>query len=292
MNLSHRTYPLIATLILAATAATANAQAQPNPAPANPPQFEAVSIRPSGPQSRGGWDGGPGTDSPTLFRFRTARLENLIDKAWNVDTFQIVSATPLDPQPYDIEARLPQGATDEQFRAMLQNMLATRFALKVHLDQKEFPVYQLVVAPSGLKLKEAVAGQPDEFQGADSSGPCGEAGWPDLPPNIPNAVLTERLKVGYKLNCMTAQREPFAALAHFLRKQDNLPIIDKTGLTGPYSFHLEYAAEAPDAGADVTTVAVDLFTALKDQLGLQLQKTKLPLKVVVVDAVNKQPTAN
>ena len=88
------------------------------------------------------------------------------------------------------------------------------------------------------------------------------------------------------------QLEPLSMLARLLPKQDRLPVVDETGLPGKYSFNLEYAwapSDAEDAGVEP---APPLAQALKQQLGLELVRAKLPFDVVVVDSVNVSPTEN
>ena len=123
-----------------------------------PLAFEVASIRVSGPQSQRGSEGGPGSKSPTLYRYNAATLQDLIAKAWNVEFFQISSAVPVDRDKFDLSVRVPEGATKEQFRVMLQNLLTERFGLKVHIESREFLAYAMVIAKSGLKLKQDAAG--------------------------------------------------------------------------------------------------------------------------------------
>jgi uncharacterized protein (TIGR03435 family) len=120
--------------------------------------FEVASIKPSGPHSIRGSEGGPGSSDPGLYRFGLASLLDLIMVAYHVRVFQVSSATPLDRENFDLIAKIPEGATRQQFRTMLQNFLAERFHLKLHIQSKEFPAYELVVAKTGPKLKEALAG--------------------------------------------------------------------------------------------------------------------------------------
>ena len=291
MTRSQRTLLLLVMSCMIAAGQEARAQVG-SPISAKAPEFDVVSIKPSGPKSSRGWGGGPGSESPTLFHYRTATLQDLIEKAWNVDSFQVSSSTSLGKETFDLEARLPDGATKEDLRSMLQTALKTRFALKAHLESREFPAYEVVESRSGLKLKEAVEGVPGAPQGANSGGPCGQIGWPDVPLNLLTVSFKVTFMKGYRLNCFTVQRESFATLAHLLRRVEELPVVDKTGRTAKYSFHLEYAEQMPDANADTAFVASDVFTALKEQLGLQLQKRRLPFDVVVVESFNKLPTEN
>ena len=111
-----------------------------------PQAFDAASIRQSTSKSVRGSEGGPGSKSPTFYRYGQATLSDLIGVAWNVDPFQIASPSPLDRESFDVSIRLPEGATKEQFRTMLQNLLVDRFNLKAHIESRDYPAYELVVA--------------------------------------------------------------------------------------------------------------------------------------------------
>jgi uncharacterized protein (TIGR03435 family) len=262
--------------------------AQSQPVVAVPPTFEVASIRQSGAQSIRGEEGGPGSKSPTLYRYEKATLLDLIARAWNVDGFQISSSAPLDHQNFDLSARIPEGAAKEQFRTMLQDLLAERFGLKTHIESREFPAYELVVAKSGLKLKEAVPGESAPPTPKVTSGPD----WPDLPPNRPTITATVFSSGDYQMARLRMQLEPLSMLSRFLPKEDRLPIVDRTGLTGKYSFALEYSQNILGGQSDDLPPAPDLFTALKEQLGLELVRKKLPFNIVVVESFNKLPSEN
>ena len=259
---------------------------------AAPLTFDVASIRASGPQSQRGSEGGPGSKSPTLYRYSAATLQDLIAKAWNVEVFQISSAAPVDRDKFDLSVRVPEGATKEQFRAMLQNLLAQRFGLKSHLESREFLAYAMVMAKSGIKLMEDVGGETAAPQGADDSGLCGKSGWPEMQPNHPTISENLSFHEGSQLACVVTQSEPIPLLARLLPNQEKLPVVDRTGLTGKYSFRLEFAIAATTAASDAPAIAPDIFTALQQQLGLQLVQKKLPFDVVVVESFNKTPTEN
>ena len=73
---------------------------------------------------------------------------------------------------------------------------------------------------------------------------------------------------------------------------NELPIVDKTGLTGNYSFTLEYTKDSPGSSPDSPPPAPALPTALQQQLGLHLVSKKLPFDVVVVESFTRTPTEN
>ena len=91
---------------------------------------------------------------------------------------------------------------------------------------------------------------------------------------------------------LRVQLEPLSILSRMLPREDRLPVVDKTGLTGLYSFSLEYSSGSPAAGSDELAPAPDVFTALKEQLGLELVREKLPFDTVVVESFNRLPTEN
>jgi uncharacterized protein (TIGR03435 family) len=254
--------------------------------------FVAASIRPSGPHSPRGWDGGPGSDSPDLYRLSSATLLDLITTAWNVHSFQVSSRAPLDRNHFDLVARIPSGTTKERFRKMLQNLLIERFALKEHTESKDFSAYELVLATPGSKFKRT---GPDQFtlqsKTASDQDPEG-ARWPELPPNLPDIAIQKSVAGDHELIRVSAQLEPLSALVESLPSPDGLPVVDHTALTGKFSFRLEYSQDLPGTISDSAAAAPAIFTALREQLGLELIKKKLPFDVVVVDSFERSPTPN
>ena len=247
--------------------------------------FEVASVKASGPHSVRGSDGGPGSKDPGRYSFGLATLMDLIVVAYEVDSIQISSKTPLDQQRFDLVAKVPAGATMREFRAMLRHLLEERFHLKTHMESKQFPAYELVIAKTGLKLRESTGDEPDK--------PAHVEGFPDLPQGRPGLASNQRTSGGYILFHLRSQQEPVAVLARMIREPGGPPVVDKTGLTGKYSFTVEYTR--PLAGATAGTdapPAPDLFAALQQQLGLQLVAKKLAFDVVVVDSVDKLPTEN
>jgi len=114
--------------------------------------FEVASIRLSGPRSVRGSDGGPGSRDPTRYRYGRASLEDLILTAYDVEDFQLASKLPLDRDEFDLAVKVPEGATKDEFRVMLRNLLAERFRMKLHIETREFPAFEMVSAKGGTKL--------------------------------------------------------------------------------------------------------------------------------------------
>jgi uncharacterized protein (TIGR03435 family) len=176
--------------------------------------------------------------------------------------------------------QVPEGATKEQFRLMQQNLLAERFKLAVHREKKEMPIYELVVANGGMKLREASAGEPkNETELPRSPGvmKTDYEGFPIPPPG----------QTGYAI--VRGHARPWGSgetMEHFastLAGQLGGPVIDATGLRGKYDFTLSWLV------ADTTPA---LLSALPEQLGLTLRRTRGQVEALVVDHVEKTPIGN
>jgi uncharacterized protein (TIGR03435 family) len=122
--------------------------------------FEVASVKPSAPASmeRSMMDGGPGTRDPTRFTGQYISLNSLIAMAYKVRPWELSTPGWLRTEMFDIAVTIPEGATREQFELMMQNLLAERFKLKFHREPREMPIYELVVAKGGPKLKESTNG--------------------------------------------------------------------------------------------------------------------------------------
>ena len=210
---------------------------------------------------------------------------------------------------YDIVAKVPPDAKAEELTAMLRSLLAERFGLVAHWEQRDRPSYDLVVAKGGSRLREA----------EKAPSPAGSLARPKT--GIRMANRQERLagvgtrfaanplfgQRGNPLLHIAARMQTVADLLRVIRSQIDRPAVDKTGLTGKYDFTLEFASTAtafdstanPESSTGLTALlegvsapAPDLFAALESQLGLKLISSKSSVKVLVVDKVSDKPTEN
>ena len=242
------------------------------------PQFEVATIKPSNPQQPG-W--GINVNRSGMFTTRNTNLSDLIKFAYSVHPKQIVGAPSwLDSDKFDISAKpdTPGLPSVDQMRAMLQKLLAERFSLSFHKENKELSAYAITVAKNGSKLKK------------EENAPVpipGFGGPPVRGFNVRNATISEFASV------MQAQ---------FMEQ----PVVDQTGLGDTrYSFVLKWTPDpsqntgfgggapppnaqpaAPDADAPP-----DLFSAMQQQLGLQMKMTKTAVEVMVIDKAQK-PSEN
>jgi uncharacterized protein (TIGR03435 family) len=125
-------------------------------APSEPaPQFEVATIRSSPPISNGGFFRIGTSRSGSTVEFGRQSLKQLIANAYGVKAFQVSGPEWMGKTLFDVQAKVPEGASPEQVLLMLQALLAERFGLKLHHESKDLPGWALVVAKSGAKLTAA-----------------------------------------------------------------------------------------------------------------------------------------
>ncbi len=241
-------------------------------------------------------DGGPGTDDPGRITCAWVTPGRLLMEAFGLPLDQLSGSDWVMGRDarFDIVATVPEGATKEQEREMLLNLLKERFHLTYHREKRDFDAYTLVVAKGGPKLKDAAPADgplPPTPQLGQRMVPAPQDGdgFPILPAGRPSMQGQSRDGIMR----MTFRMSPVGTLLHVVQSSVRpARTEDKTGLTGQYDFHLEFAQSLlpnPDANADP---APDLFTAIEKQLGLKLEKSKTQLDVVVVDHMDKEATGN
>jgi uncharacterized protein (TIGR03435 family) len=182
---------------------------------------------------------------------------------------------------FNVTATIPAGTTKEQFLLMQQNLLATRLGLVVHREKREMPIYELVVAKGGSKVKPAAPPTADDGSPAGSLKKDAE-GFPILPRGYRMAIQGGRAS----LQGVGETMEQFVST---LSGQLSAPVVDATNLIGKYDFTLKWIPGTLKADDDP---GLTLESALPQQLGLTLRHTKGQVEVLVVDHVEKIPTEN
>jgi uncharacterized protein (TIGR03435 family) len=165
--------------------------------------------------------------------------------------------------PSDLEAlqKLTFDQQGDQKRLMIRSMLADRFKLIVREEAKPGACYALVVDKNGPKIKKVAAPSDPTSHEGDSFGGPGFIG---------------------------AKSAPLSQLVFYLTNELNCPIPDRTGLTGNYAFSMQYSADQ-GSGATSSTDALqpDLFTALREQLGLRLIPVTIPIPSIAIEHVER-----
>jgi uncharacterized protein (TIGR03435 family) len=251
------------------------------------PRFEVASVKVVDRNSlgRGRATGGPGTSDPGRFSDPADTMRGLLMMAFGAESGQIIYPDKNNRDFYEVVATMPPGATKAQFQAMLQNLLVERFHLVVHHEARNFPAYELVIDTGGPKLKEAIS-QPDD--GSRPTGPRTIV----MNAGVGNITMKEQTTED-----LARQLGMSLWSAQLIQTQDmTLPlprVLDRTGLTGKYTFTLEFSQPGPPAPESPAADLPDLFGTLRKQLGLRLNKTAgVPVDVIVVDSVDKVPVAN
>ncbi len=238
--------------------------AQPRPA------FELASIRVH--EGIITVSGGPSL-SGTSVTMAASTVSDLIGNAYGLRDYQLAGVAEwMRSTRYDITARAAGDAapTEEQARQMLRTLLADRFQLTFHMEQRESPVYALVIGKGGPKLKEDAAGS--------------------------GIVKFNRNGRDVTLVFMGT---PIDSLINQLPRMPGVdrPVIDKTALAGKYDFQLtltdfQLGMTAERQGIPAAdSEGASVFTALQDQLGLKLESQKAQIDVLVIDHV-EPPSAN
>ena len=198
-------------------------------------EFEVASIRPSAPFN-GQVRVGVHVDGAQV-RISYLSLREYLAAAYRVKDYQITGPEWLASTRFDIAAKVPAGTPREQVLEMLQSLLVDRFGLKEHRDKKEFPVYGLMVAKGGLKIKESPPAETDQEP----------AGAVNVTANGSRAGTTVTFGKGSYFTIANqrfeARRIPMQGFADMLARFVDRPVVDMTELKGAYDFTVEFTQE-------------------------------------------------
>ncbi len=230
------------------------------------PAFEVASVKPSPPQA--GIINTVLTYPGGRILAKGCWLRYLMMEAFDVQPFQIAGGPSwTSEERFDIDARPPGDSksiladppisklpmNDEQ-RLMLQALLADRFQLKYHDEEREGTVYFLIRTNKKLRLEPAKDKDAYPWAGSPRGGAFDTTGVAGT--NISMHQLAARLS---------------RALEH--------PVVDRTGIEGTYDFRYEFASD--DANQESATSILMSMQAL----GLKLETGKGPVKSVVIECV-------
>jgi uncharacterized protein (TIGR03435 family) len=263
------------------------AQSPAGAAPLSRPEFEAAAISPSGVCEGGG------APRPGRLRLRCITVGALIQMAYGYFANGI-SYTPkilqifgapgwVDSDRYDIEATAEGNPSQALMRGpMLEALLEDRFRLRFHRETKGDAVYALTVARGGIRMARM------------GEGSCTPADLKRLTPGSSAANLcgTETRKRNGQMLTVSVHGISVADLADgLLVELAGRTVIDKTGISGLFDFHVEFSPEQNSATSTDDAAGPSIFTALQEQPGLKLESARGPVKLFAIDHVER-PSGN
>jgi uncharacterized protein (TIGR03435 family) len=237
-------------------------------------RFETASVKPaSGCSLQNSVD-------PGMVALNGDPLAVLLTEAFQVKRDQIIGPSWLDTACFAINAKMPEGASKDQLPEMLRSLLVERFKLSAHMETRQRSGYALVVDKNGPRLKQA---------DTDSAYAKAHRG---------------QVTFGWGAHGMIRGAMTMGLLAQRLSTRLGSPVLDLTGLKGIYDVDFSWAPDPtieklrPDLQNDAAANSgsadsgPDLFTAIRESLGLSLERRKLEVEVVVIDEIERVPSEN
>jgi uncharacterized protein (TIGR03435 family) len=269
----------------------------------SPTEFEVASIKPAQFISAVDLRTGKSHVGMKIFGsqvdIRLTSLLGLIAKAYRIDRERINGVPSTGLQSWDILAKLPAGGSRDQVPEMLQALLAERFKLSVHLEQKEQPVYALTIGPGGAKLQSSppAASRKNQMPRGNLTADY-ESGDTHI-----QSVLDGKLKYVYlsspegDLRLRSKDGATYiegddvstGKLADFLKPLLDRPVIDSTNLTGRFDMVFELPIDSYPGGAQLSSGELNRRL---ERMGLKLESRRAPIQTLVVDRVEKYPSEN
>ena len=222
-----------------------------------PESFDIAAIKPSPADVAMEWSPSPGG----RFSARGITFKELVAIAYGVQSFQVTGGPRwAGVDRWSIEARAETFAgrlSRDELQKPVQRLLFERFHFRGRRETREMPVYVLVPAPGGPKLKPA-------HESART--------------------------MGFGRGFLNAKAANLTLLSRVLATLLDRPVLDETGITGEFEIYMEWSPE-PGEGASVLGPGADLpdrklgsiFTALQEQLGLRLESRRAPADIVNIE---------
>ena len=226
------------------------------------PSFAVASIKPSAAEVKFEHDGNTEV-FPGAVTMRDVTVSTCIKWAYDVQDSQISGPAWLQSDHFDVMARADEPVAVEQLKLMMQSLLAERFKLSFHRQDKELRSFLMTIAKGGHKMHESAPGETQSRQNS---------------------------AIGTIVKAMT-----MGEFANFIAGPLQLPVVEMTGLTGRYDFALDFTPYLP-ANERVMNVEFAeangiIVAAMQGELGLKLESKKEMVNVMVVDRVER-PSEN
>jgi uncharacterized protein (TIGR03435 family) len=264
-------------------------------------EYEVASVKPfSVAQTDGAVTLGARVDGAQV-RLVGMTMRDLLAMAYRIKVYQINGPEWMVSERYDINAKLPAGVVPDNVPEMTQALLNERFGIKLHREQKEMPVYVLLMGKPPLRLKDSVidpnAPPPTAFTATGTGSAAG------ISVNLGNGA-----SFSFALGRFEAKKVTAPMIAGVLERFTDRPVMDLTNLKGTYDLEFNVSPEetqtlmiraAVAAGVQLPPQALRLLDgggnpieSGTEQLGLKIDGRKMPVEIVVVDQISKMPTDN
>jgi uncharacterized protein (TIGR03435 family) len=230
------------------------------------PAFEVVSIKPKGEAVMTG----PGPGMTIGLRYSgthvsgNAQIFSMILDAYSLKPFQVAGPDWIRTNIYEFAATMPEGGTRETSRGMLRRALAERFLLRFHRESRDVPVYALSVAKDGFKLEGV---DPERAKEREIDTPWG---------------LRKGVTQMGQRGLYIATAASMTDFADWMSNMLGRPVLDQTSLAGHYAIDLRWQPEEP----------LEMISVAQRKLGVKFESKKAPFEILIVDHIEKVPTAN
>ena len=250
---------------------TPNPAGPAGPPPAIVPPLDAISVKPNKSGS-GGMSWGP---TPDGVMGTNVTVHMMLTQGYHLNDNQLIDEPDwAKTERFDVNGKVtgPDAAlvaklTPVQKHVFFQQVLRERFGLVAYRETRELPEYALTVAKGGTKF---VDGKPDA----------------NAPPGLQHGGF--RMSMSGGVRKIESVGMPIDPLLQFLSNEAGRTVVDKSGLTGKYSYTLSWRPAMGQAPAeDAAESTPDLFTAIQEQLGLKLEPVKGPVDVLVIDHIER-----
>jgi len=221
------------------------------------PAFEVAAITPVAEKDRGATN--IGQYGLPHFSLLGVSLSFLLSFSFDVQPANFIDAPHgLDNAVFDVQVKSADGTslTYEALKPRMQQMMEQRFCLKAHKGTEEVAGYELVIAKGGAKV-------------------------------TPGNALLERGSGYIKPNELSATNIDMGAFASMLASPAGRPVQDQTGLQGKYTIKVQF-----EPAADAESTLPSIFTAVKEQLGLELKPARVPVPTLIIEHLNLTSTEN
>jgi uncharacterized protein (TIGR03435 family) len=204
--------------------------------------------------------------SPGNLSYTSVTLAEFIQWAYDFPYSRIAAPRWMYGERYTIVAKAGTAATPPELKIMLQSLLEDRFKMKLHREVRDLPIFNLVVAKNGPKLK-------------------------------PTADPDTRSNIEFKAGKMEYTNGKLGDIVRLLEGAQSVgrPVIDRTGLTGHYEFAInmyDLQVSSGNLKDDVATSLSGSVSQVMSDLGLKLESDKGPVEFLVIDDAARVPTEN